>query len=87
MIDGRAPQVGEFIKLPTLGEILKGIAAQGKNFIYEGQFAEKLCDYVQRYEGWLCIDDLKDFSAKWVEPIYDDYHGVRLYECPPNGQV
>ena len=26
------------------------------------------------------------FEAEWVEPITADYRGMRLYECPPNGQ-
>jgi len=86
LIDGRAPYVGEQIKIPTLGETLRGIAAQGKSYVYEGQFAENLCEHVQLYEGWLTVEDLKGFKAEWVEPIHADFHGVRLYECPPNGQ-
>ena len=86
LIDGRAPLVGELIKLPTLGETLMGIATYGKNYIYEGQFAEKMCGYVQRYEGWLKVDDLKGFTAEWMEQIFADYHGIRLFECQPNGQ-
>ena len=86
LVEGRAPAVGEVVTLPTLGETLRGIAAEGKDFIYEGAFAEKLSAHVQRYGGWLTPEDLRGFEAEWVEPITADYHGVRLYECPPNGQ-
>ncbi|MDY6846499.1 MAG: gamma-glutamyltransferase family protein [Chloroflexota bacterium] len=86
LIDGRAPNVGEVIKLPTLGETLKNIAEFGKDYIYTGEFAKKLCEHVQKYDGWLETSDLEGFEAEWVDPIYADYHGVRLYECPPNGQ-
>lgn len=86
LIDGHAPKAGEWMHLPTLGETLRGIAAFGKGFVYEGEFAEKLCQHVQQYGGWLEPADLAGFEAEWVEPIYADYHGVRLYECPPNGQ-
>ena len=86
LVDGRAPAVGEVVTLPTLGETLLGIAAEGKDFIYEGEFANKLSAHVQRYGGWITPEDLHGFEAEWVEPIYADYHGVRLYECPPNGQ-
>jgi len=86
LIEGRPPNVGEILKIPTLGETLKNIAAYGKDYIYQGQFADKLCAYVQRYEGWLTIEDMKGYEAEWVEPICADFHGVRLYECPPNGQ-
>jgi len=86
LIDGKAPEVGDWVKLPTLGETLKGIAQEGKNYIYEGEFAHRLCEHVQKYGGWLEPSDLFGFEAEWVEPIAADYHGVRLYECPPNGQ-
>ena len=86
LVDGRAPAVGEVVTLPTLGKTLMGIAAEGKNFIYEGDFANKLSAHVQRYGGWITPEDLHGFEAEWVEPIHADYHGVRLYECPPNGQ-
>jgi gamma-glutamyltranspeptidase / glutathione hydrolase len=86
LIDGRTPKVGERITLPTLGETLQGLAAGGRDFFYTGDFAQKLCDYVQRYDGWLEPSDLAKFEAEWVEPIFTDYREVRLYECPSNGQ-
>jgi gamma-glutamyltranspeptidase/glutathione hydrolase len=86
LINGKAPDVGSIVKLPTLGETLRGVAEDGKDYIYEGDFARRLCEYVQSYGGWLEPSDLSGFEAEWVEPITAEYHGVRLYECPPNGQ-
>lgn len=86
LIDGHAPSVGELMHLPTLGETLQKIAEKGKDYIYEGEFAEQLCEHVQLYGGWLEPSDLSGFEAEWVDPIHADYHGVRLHECPPNGQ-
>ncbi|MFN2302352.1 MAG: gamma-glutamyltransferase family protein [Anaerolineales bacterium] len=86
LVDGHAPRVGEIMRLPTLGNTLRAIASEGKDFIYEGAFALQLCEYVQAYGGWLETSDLSGFEAEWVNPIHADYRGVRLYECPPNGQ-
>lgn len=86
LIDGRAPEAGEIIRIPTLGDTLQKIAEYGKDFIYEGAFASQLSDHIQKYGGWMTPSDLHGFEAEWVEPIYADYHGVRLFECPPNGQ-
>lgn len=86
LLDGRAPEIGEIIRLPTLGKTLQRIALDGKDYFYKGDFAHKLCNHVQRYGGWLDPGDLSGFEAEWVEPISTDYHGVQLYECPPNGQ-
>ena len=86
LVNDCAPCVGDHVKLPTLGETLRRIVSEGKDYFYEGDFAESLCDYVQKYDGWLEPGDLSGFEAQWVEPIYADYRGFRLYECPPNGQ-
>jgi gamma-glutamyltranspeptidase / glutathione hydrolase len=86
LIDGRSPKAGEWMQIPYLGDTLKSIAAQGPEFFYSGEFSEKLCQHVQQYGGWLEPADLAGYTPEWVEPIYADYNGVRLYECPPNGQ-
>jgi gamma-glutamyltranspeptidase / glutathione hydrolase len=86
LIDGRAPKVGEWITLPTLGETLQHIASGGKDHFYQGDFAQQFCEHVQEYGGWLEPSDLAGFEPEWVDPLFADYHGVRLYECPPNGQ-
>ena len=86
LVDGHATEVGEVVTLRTLGETLQRIAADGRDAIYSGEFPQKLCEHVQRYGGWLTPEDLAGFEAAWVDPISADYRGVRLHECPPNGQ-
>lgn len=86
LLEGRAPRAGEIMRIPTLAETLTGIAADGKRFIYQGEFARKLGEHVQRYGGWITAQDMAEHYSTWDEPITADYRGVRLYECPPNGQ-
>ncbi|MFN8486460.1 MAG: gamma-glutamyltransferase family protein [Caldilineaceae bacterium] len=86
LIDGRAPYAGEIMQIPTLGATLRGVAAEGKRYIYQGEFAEKLSAHVQRYGGWITKGDMAAHVSTWDEPISADYRGYRLYECPPNGQ-
>ena len=86
LIDGRAPRAGEIMRIPTLGATLRGIAAEGKEFIYRGDFARQISEHVQRYGGWITPADMAAHESTWDEPITADYRGVRLYECPPNGQ-
>lgn len=86
LIDGRAPRWGEIMRIPTLATTLRGIAAEGKDYIYRGDFARKLSEHVQRYGGWITPDDMAAHVSTWDEPISADYRGVTLYECPPNGQ-
>jgi len=84
--DGRAPDAGEVVKLPTMAATLRGIAADGPDFIYRGRFAADAAAHVQKYGGWLTAQDFADHRGEWVEPLSTEYHGARLYECPPNGQ-
>jgi gamma-glutamyltranspeptidase/glutathione hydrolase len=86
LINGRAPEAGEIMRIPTLGETLRGIAAEGKRYIYEGEFAHKLSSHVQRYGGWITPADMAAHTSTWDEPLSTRYRGVRLWECPPNGQ-
>jgi len=86
LVDGRAPRPGELMRLPTLAETLRGIVAEGKDYIYKGEFARKLSEPVQRYGGWITPEDMAAHPSTWDEPITADCRGVTLYECPPNGQ-
>lgn len=86
LIDGRAPRPGELMRIPTLGETLRGIAAEGADYIYRGDYAAKLSRHVQRYGGWITPADMAAHTSTWDDPITADYRGYTLYECPPNGQ-
>lgn len=86
LIDGRGPRPGELMRLPTMAETLRGIAAEGRDYIYRGEFAHKLSAHVQCYGGWITPQDMAAHTSTWETPITGQYRGVTLYECPPNGQ-
>ena len=86
LIDGHSPRAGEIMRIPTLGATMRAIAAEGKAAIYTGDFAHKISAHVQRYGGWITPADMAAHISTWDEPIVADINGVRLYECPPNGQ-
>lgn len=85
LTEGRAPRAGEIMRLPTLAETLRGVAQVGKEYIYQGEFARKLSQHVQRYGGWITPADMAAHTSTWEEPIYAQYRGYALHECPPNG--
>lgn len=86
LIDGRAPRAGEIMCIPTMGKTFRGIAAEGADYIYTGEFARRLSEHVQRYGGWITPDDMAAHTSTWDTPITAEYRGATLYECPPNGQ-
>ncbi len=85
-IDGRGPQPGELFRNPGLVRTLRFLAEGGKKAYYEGPIAEAVAAAVQLAGGCLTQEDLAAHTSTWVEPISTTYRGLRVYECPPNGQ-
>ncbi len=86
LIEGRAPKAGEIMTLPEMGTTLRGIAADGPAYIYQGAFAEQLAAHVQAYGGWITPQDMAAHQSTWEDSLQQNYRGRILHECPPNGQ-
>lgn len=86
LIEDHAPRAGEVITNPGLARTLELIARQGKEGFYQGEIAEKIARTVQQYGGVMTADDLAAHSSNWVNAASTVYRGVRVFECPPNGQ-
>jgi gamma-glutamyltranspeptidase/glutathione hydrolase len=85
-IGGRGPNPGELFRNPGLARTLEMIAAGGKKAYYEGKIAEMIVGTVQQAGGCLTVDDLAAHVSTWDEPVSTPSGGLRLWECPPNGQ-
>ncbi len=85
-IQGRAPKPGELFRNPGLAHSLQVVAEGGKPAFYEGAMAEAIARTVQEAGGCLDISDLAAHHSTWEAPISVTYRGVRIWECPPNGQ-
>jgi gamma-glutamyltranspeptidase/glutathione hydrolase len=85
-IDGRAPLAGEVFQNPGLAATFRDVAGGGKKAFYEGQIAEAIAEVIQMAGGCLTVNDLAAHHSIWEEPISTDYRGLRIWECPPNGQ-
>jgi gamma-glutamyltranspeptidase/glutathione hydrolase len=83
---GFAPQAGQVVRLPGLAETLQAMADGGAAAFYTGKVAEAIVEAVQEHGGVMSLEDLRHHHSTWEDPISVDYRGVRIYECPPNGQ-
>jgi len=83
---GRAPRAGEIVRLPQLAATLQAITEGGAAAFYSGPIAEAIAATVQEAGGVLTVADLEAHQSTWDAPISTDYRGVKVYECPPNGQ-
>ncbi len=85
-IDGRAPNPGEIFRNPGLARTFRVVAEGGKDAYYKGEIAQSIARVVEAAGGVLSTADLAAHESTWDEPISTTYRGVRVWECPPNGQ-
>jgi gamma-glutamyltranspeptidase/glutathione hydrolase len=86
LVNGRAPGIGDVMRLPALAATLKAIAAGGAKAFYEGPIAEDIVATVKARGGDLAADDLARHGGEEAAPISTNYRGLDVVELPPNGQ-
>ncbi len=86
LFDGEAPEAGDHVTLPRLGESMQRIADEGADVVYEGAIAEAIAEAVQSKGGFMTVDDLAAFEVEWPDPVSTTYNGVEVFELPPNNQ-
>jgi len=84
--EGRAPRMGEQMRLPELAASLREIAESHGESLYRGRLAEAFVAASTAGGGLFSMDDLASHRADWTAPIAKDFAGVRVHEIPPNGQ-
>src|SRR5215475_1844135 len=77
--DGEFYKAGDLFKQPQLAETLRKIAAQGTDYIYQGEWANKFVAAVQSEGGKMTLADLKAYRPTWSEPLQTSYHGYQVY--------
>src|ERR1041385_637548 len=85
-IDGRGPKAGEIFRNLNLARTFEIVASGGKEAFYQGEIAEAIVRVIQEAGGCMTVEDLASHTSTWEEPISVTYRGLRVYECPPNGQ-
>lgn len=85
-IDGRAPKAGEIFQNKGLARTFKLVAERGAPGFYQGPVAESIVAVIKEAGGCMSTEDLASHVSTWETPLSVDYRGLRVYECPPNGQ-
>ncbi len=85
-LDGRGPRAGELFRNPGLARTLRAVAEGGKRAYYQGPIAEAIAATLQAAGGCMTVEDLAAHTSTWEQPISTTYRGLRIWECPPNGQ-
>ncbi len=85
-INGNAPKAGEIFRNPGLARTLQVVAQGGADAFYQGGIAEAIVATLQAAGGVMELQDLASQQSTWDDPISTTYQGIRIWECPPNGQ-
>src|SRR5215211_2463793 len=85
-IDGRGPKPGEMFRNPNLARTFEQVARGGRDAFYQGEIAAAIVSVINEAGGCLSAEDLATHTSTWEQPISVTYRGLRVYECPPNGQ-
>lgn len=83
---GKAPGVGSIHRQPELGATLRAIGEKGRDAFYAGAIAEDMVATLRAAGGLHTAEDFATHRGNYVDPIRTNYHGVDVYQVPPNGQ-
>jgi gamma-glutamyltranspeptidase / glutathione hydrolase len=77
--NGELYGTGDLFKQPQLAETLRKVAAQGAEYIYQGEWAKRFVAAVQSEGGKMTLADMKAYRPIWSEPVQTNYHGYQVY--------
>jgi gamma-glutamyltranspeptidase/glutathione hydrolase len=73
--EGNLLEAGHALVQPKLVDALEAIAEEGARSVYRGSIAESLL----AIDGIVVTrDDLRDYQARWRDPVLVDWHGIRV---------
>jgi gamma-glutamyltranspeptidase/glutathione hydrolase len=75
---GRALEAGERFVVPELADTLERLAAEGADYLYRGELAERIAAHVP-----ITLDDLARYEVIEREPLGASYRGEELRTNPP----
>jgi gamma-glutamyltranspeptidase/glutathione hydrolase len=83
--DGRPARVGERVRLPELGDLLDRLGEEGPGFLYEGDVAGAVSDWVLERGGLITREDLASYAVVERQPVRGRFRGREiLTNSPPS---
>ncbi len=74
---------GDTLKYPALVNTLKRISKNGREEFYTGETAKKLAAFIQENGGYVTVEDLAKYEAKWRQPIIFNYKDLKIISMSP----
>lgn len=86
LMQGAAPSIGQTFRAPGQAEVLRRIAARGRDAFYQGEVAEDMVASLRALGGTHTLEDFAATSCTYGDPVTGTYGELDLIEHPPNGQ-
>ncbi|MDP2897834.1 MAG: gamma-glutamyltransferase [bacterium] len=86
MPEGKPLRFGDMFRNPDLAQFFERLARDGARSFYEGEIAESIVRFSKAYGGRFSMQDFRDHTITWVDPVSTSYRGYDVWELPPNGQ-
>ena len=74
---------GDILQQTDLATTLERIRDNGEAGFYEGKTADLIVAEMQRGNGWITKEDLKNYESSWRKPLVGKYRGHDIITMPP----
>jgi gamma-glutamyltranspeptidase/glutathione hydrolase len=74
---------GDRLIQKELSQTLERITIDTLKGFYEGQTAGLIVETMEKYGGYITLDDLSNYRAVWREPLYFDFDSLQIYSMAP----
>src|SRR5699024_3761981 len=74
---------GDLFIQKDLAKVLERIVENGREGFYSGATADMIVKTMEKYDGLITHKDLKQYQAKWREPLTVNFKGYKLFIMPP----
>lgn len=75
--------VNDTIKYTAMAKTLERIRDQGKAGFYQGETAAEIVRFLQERGGIITLEDLKNYEAKWRDPVVFAYDDLKIISMSP----
>ena len=69
----------ELFKQPELAEFIKNVSTNGKDYFYNGTWAEEMTTLVKDQKGFIILDDMRRYQTRWERPFNTSYNGRKVF--------
>lgn len=85
LVNGQVPATGHRFAVPAQAEVLRRVAAKGRDAFYTGEIADDMIATLRSFGGTHTAEDFAAAHAEETTPISSSYKDIELLEHPPNG--